>query len=127
LSLIWNNHKLRTEHNRTPIQLYADRNPESLWIPQRLDDLQYYGVDWNGPVPIAAEDEEEFAVVEPPDNPLSDLDWEILSHQFQSILYPEVETLANNCISPQFRYATDMYLEVRQWIGLRILHYNNDN
>lgn len=127
LSLIWNNHKLRTEHNRTPIQLYADGNPESLWIHQRLDELQYYGVDWNGPVPIEEEDEEEFAVVEPPDNPLSDVDWEILSHQFQSILYPEVETLANNCISPQFHYAINMYLEVRQWIGLRILPYNNGN
>jgi hypothetical protein len=121
---IWNHHKLRTEHNRTPVQLYADGNPESLYIPETINDIEYYGVDWEGPVPID-DDEEGSAIVEPPNNPLSDLDWGILSHQFRTQLHPDVETLENNIVSPEFNYGLNMYLEVRQWIENRVLQYDN--
>ena len=121
---IWNHHKLRTEHNRTPIQLYADGNPESLSIPETIDNIEQYGVDWEGPVPVD-DDEEGLAIVEPPNNPLADLDWGILSHQFRTQLHPDIETLANNIISAEFNYGLDMYLEVREWIENKVLHYND--
>jgi len=121
---IWNHHKLRTEHNRTPVQLYADGNLESLSIPETIDNIEYYGVDWGGPVPVD-EVEEGLAIVEPPNNPLSDVDWGILSLQFQTQLYPDVETLGNNIVSPEFNYGLNMYLEVRQWIENQVLHYNH--
>jgi hypothetical protein len=119
---IWNHHKLRTEHHRSPIQLYADGNPGSLWMPTCAEELQQYGIDWNGPVPVD-DDENETAVVEPPRNPLSDQDRQILEGHFKDQLYPVVEILDNNIMSPQFNYGVDIYFEVREWIKTRLANY----
>jgi len=72
---IWNHHKLRTERHQTPIQLYADGNPGSLWMPSSPQELQEYGIDWNGPVSMNSDDDDNgIAVVEPPTNPLHEQD-----------------------------------------------------
>src|SRR5436190_7825573 len=63
---IWNNHKLRTEGHRTPLQLYADRNPESLFVPVNEREVEQYGIDWDGPISNEREDEFETVIVEPP-------------------------------------------------------------
>jgi hypothetical protein len=122
---IWNNHKLRTEHHRTPIQLYADGNPESLLISLNEMELEQYGIDWDGPVSYSADnDVEESAVVEPPAMPLTDTDWNVLTRQYQPQLYPDIETLENNLMSPASNYGVNMYLEVREWMENRIATYN---
>src|SRR5271169_1069835 len=62
---IWNNHKLRTEQHRTPIQLYAHGNPElALWMPANEMELEQYGIDWNSPVPSNLDDELDSIMIE---------------------------------------------------------------
>jgi len=122
-SRVWNGHKIRTEGHRTPIQLYAQGNPESLWTPTSNAELEEYGIDWEGPVPH--EEDEGLVVVEPPRNPLTEHDWEVLKQQVRDQLHPEVETLENNLMSPDFNYGADLYQEIRLWIEHRIAQYEN--
>ena len=122
-SRIWNNHKLRTEQHRTPIQLYAHGNPESLWMPANEMELEQYGIDWNGPVPSNLDDELDSIMIEPPIMPLADRDWNILVGQYRDQLHPEIETMENNLMSPTTNYGVDMYLDVREWIETRIATY----
>jgi hypothetical protein len=56
--------------------------------------------------------------------PLTDQDWGILVGHFQDQLYPEIETVENNLMSPAANYGVDMYLEVQQWTQNRIALYN---
>src|SRR5436190_11564173 len=86
---IWNHHKLRTEHHRSPIQLYADGNPQSLSILLNDAEQEQYGIDWDGPIPYNLNDEEITVIIEPPNMPLTDQDWGILVGHFQDQLYPE--------------------------------------
>jgi hypothetical protein len=123
-SRIWNTHKIRTEHYRTPIQLYADHNPDAFPVPLNARDLEQYGIDWEGPVPID-EDIGNSVVVEPPVNPLDDVDWNELMGRYRAQLYPAHETIENNLMTPVTNYAVDIYLDVRQWIESRIAIYNN--
>jgi hypothetical protein len=121
---IWNNHKLRTEGHRTPLQLYADRNPESLFVSMNERELEQYGIDWDGPVPSMREDEFEAVIIESPMMLLTEADWLRLTHQYESQLHPVIETVMNNIMSPQYNYGVDMYLEVRDWIEMRLAAYN---
>ena len=121
---IWNNHKLRTAHNRTPIQLYAEGNPQSLSILLNDAEQEQYGIHWDGPIPHNLDDQEITVIVEPPNMPLMDQDWGILAGHFQDQLYPEIETVENNLMSPATNYGVDMYLEVQQWTQNRIALYN---
>jgi len=121
---IWNHHKLRTERHQTPIQLYADGNPGSLWMPSSPQELQEYGIDWNGPVSMNSDDDDNgIAVVEPPTNPLHEQDYQVLKRQFQDQLYPHVKLIENNIMSPHFNYGVDMYIEVQEWIQMRLANY----
>jgi hypothetical protein len=49
---VWNNHKIRTEHHRTPLQLYADGDREDSAEQLSELELEQFGIDWEGPVPI---------------------------------------------------------------------------
>ena len=123
---IWNHHKLRTEQHRTPVQLYADGNPGSLWVPRTSEELQEYGIDWDGPAPLVTDDETETVTIEPPRNPLNNEDWRVLERQFRDQLYPDEETVENNIMSQDFSYGFDIYFEVRQWIKSRLETYNRE-
>jgi hypothetical protein len=119
---VWNNHRMRTEHHRTPLQLYADRNPQSLLTQLNENELAQYGIDWEGPIPVANNDgdDEEGVSVEMPIIGLSDDDWEHLSQLYHEQLYPAIERPENNLISPDFNYAIDIYCQVQQWINFRL-------
>lgn len=63
----WNNHKMRTCHNRTPLQLwmlgideYRTDHPNDAAITGLIEDWNQYGIDWDGPVSY-----EEDAVIVP--------------------------------------------------------------
>src|SRR6266516_3421509 len=73
---VWNNHRIRTQHHHTPLQLYADQNPQSLvWMPPTENELEQYGIDWGGSVPV--NDGDEVGVnVEMPSIDLSNDDFE---------------------------------------------------
>jgi hypothetical protein len=120
-SRVWNNHKIRTENHRTPIQLYAHQNPQSLWMPTNEMELEQYGIDWDGPVPL--EEEHEDPTIESPNMLLSDYDYDVLARHFQDQLYPAVQTPENNLMTPMANYGVDLYLEVQRWIGSRITLY----
>ena len=123
-SRVWNNHKLRTEHYRTPLQLYADGNPGAFWMPDSDEELQEYGIDWDGPVP---QDDEEDVNFEPPENPLEDEDWVQLNQLYAEVLHPRVETSENYLMSPHHNYGVDLYLNVREWIMLKVRSYFPDD
>ena len=122
---VWNHHKLRTEQHYSPIQLYAQDNPESLNLDLNEAELGQYGIDWNGPIPH--DDDDETVIVEPPVRPLTDGDWGILVNRYQDLLYPQVETLDNNLMSPAANYGVNIYCEIRQWIITRAITYGNLN
>ena len=110
---VWNNHKMRTEHHRTPLQLYADNNPQSLlWVPLNENELEQHGIDWGGPIPLNNGDEVGVNV-EMPSIDLSDDDFEHLLQLYHEQLYPVIERPENNLMSPGFNYAIDMYSQVR--------------
>jgi hypothetical protein len=121
---VWNNHKIRTEHHRTPLQLYVDGD-STLGLPGLLTEreVEQYGIDWDGPVP-ANRDDDDSVVVEPPSMLLNDEDWNVLKNQYQARLYPTDETVENNLMTPNTNYAVDMYLDIREWVVGRIATYN---
>jgi hypothetical protein len=87
-------------------------------------ELAQYGIDWNGPIP---HDDDETVVVEPPVCPLTDDDWRILVNRYQDQLYPQIETLDNNLMSPAANYGVNIYCEIQQWIITRAITYGNLN
>jgi Integrase core domain len=120
---VWNNHKIRTEHHRTPLQLYADGDSRMPSEQLTEHEVEQYGVDWEGPVP-ANRDDDDSVVVEPPEMLLSDEDWNMLVNQYQAQLYPTHESIENNLITPNTNYVIDMYLDIREWVEERIATYN---
>jgi len=90
-------------------------------------ELKQYGIDWDGPVSYSGDsDAEESVMVEPPANPLTYTDWDVLTRQYQSQLYPDIENLENNLMSTDSNYGVNMYLEIREWIESRIATYDMD-
>jgi ribosomal protein S10 len=95
-------------------------------VPRTSEELQEYGIDWDGPAPLVTDDETETVTIEPPRNPLNNEDWRVLERQFRDQLYPDEETVENNIMSQDFSYGFDIYFEVRQWIKSRLETYNRE-
>jgi hypothetical protein len=90
---VWNYYKLRTEGYKTPTQLYSTliQLQTGGIIPQTdsLDAFQDYGVDWEGPIPEQIQDDENTnntATVDPPERPIGDDHWRILTEEYRQIL-----------------------------------------
>ena|ERR1051325_3842288 len=68
----WNNHKIRTEHHQTPMQLYTKGMVESGFRGMEDDivDPNEYGIDWEGPT--AEDNDDNIVVVDEPINILTD-------------------------------------------------------
>lgn len=48
----WNNHPLRTERNRTPLQVWTESfYDDSVVLPSTDNELNCFGIDHNGPIP----------------------------------------------------------------------------
>jgi hypothetical protein len=67
----WNNHKIRTEHHQTPMQLYTRDMIECGFrgMEDNVVNLNEYGIDWEGPTPA---DDDNAVTVDEPVNILTD-------------------------------------------------------
>jgi len=123
---VWNNHKIRTEHYRTPLQLYSEGNLERMReFPLSERQLEQYGIDWDGPIPIhGGNPDNDGVILEAPEIPLNDEDWDTLINQFRERLYPLEESIENNLMSPHTNYAVDIYLDIQSWVKERLETYS---
>ena len=82
----WNNHPFRTERNWSPIRLWTNgmidmRNSQVPHIEElqenmlREDEIHWYGIDWNGPIPHNDEIS-GWVELEDLDSPLNDIEEE---------------------------------------------------
>jgi len=80
----WNSHKIRTEKQQTPIQLYTKGMVQCGWrgMKDEVVNPNDYGVDWDGPTPENNNDYN--IVVNRPRNPLTDNQYNFL----QSLVNP---------------------------------------
>ena len=93
----WNNHPLQTERNWSPIRLWTNgmidmRNSQVPHIAElqenmlREDEIHWYGIDWNGPIPHNDEIS-GWVELEDLDSPLNDIEEEHLRN---------IDTLSNS-------------------------------
>ena len=96
----FNEHPMRTEHNWSPNQMWVNGMANRPTLDDDPDDLQYYGIDPQGPTPI-----EELSTVEVDDvtNPLTGLQNELL----QETIDP---------LSESHDFGIDVYLQTRALI-----------
>ena len=96
----FNEHPMRTEHNWSPNQMWVNGMANRPTLEDDPDDLQYYGIDPQGPTPI-----EELSTVEVDDvtNPLTGLRNELL----QETIDP---------LSESHDFGIDVYLQTRALI-----------
>lgn len=102
----WANHRIRTEHNRSPISLWIDgmrnlqRHDPNHCIIDGLNetDTQNLGIDWNGPVP--SDTDENTVIVDEIESPLGEEDKRALSMQLATL-----ETGEDDAWITQFLYA----------------------
>ena len=57
---VWTRHALSTEHNLTPLQLWVQGQFENASFEPRVNDD--YGIDWEGPVSIDSECDDDTEV-----------------------------------------------------------------
>ena len=84
--LMWNNHKLRTEHNKTPNQLLLE-NAETSKAKSPVD-MQFH---LNEEVDITTDDLEQ-VVVDPIKCPLSDAQRTIFENRVPKFILPDMDT-----------------------------------
>jgi hypothetical protein len=116
---VWNKHKLRTEHHKTPTQLYltSSQNLETIQQEQNMDmDPEIYGVDWDGPLPTDNLDEAGGVSVEPPEIHIQEYDLTEFSRVYQSTLERIFQENEFDWMLSRYNYAVDMYAETRVWI-----------
>ena len=80
-------------------------------------ELEQYGIDWDGPVPIH---ENEEVIIDAPEIPLNEEDWNTLINQYRERLDPFEESIENNLMRPNTNYAVDIYLDIQNWVKERI-------
>lgn len=120
---IWNHHKLRTEGYRTPVQLYSTLADIQIRVDQDSRELsdgvwQDYGVDWEGPLPehIREADDEEVensAMVDPPERPVTEDQWRILTEGYKTILREVFEAGSDDWMLSNHNYGIDYYQDIR--------------
>ena len=102
----WMRHPLRTEHNRSPLQLWVQGLSRDLGsVPQELD-LEQYGIDWEGPVGFDDEDLNRPHVEVPETG-------DPLSNDELNIIQTRVSQLQDT-----FEDHVDLYLAVRNFLRL---------
>jgi len=80
-------------------------------------ELDLYGIDWDGPVPIHKNEE---VIIDAPEIPLNEEDWNTLINQYRERLDPFEESIENNLMRPNTNYAVDIYLDIQNWVKERI-------
>ena len=97
----WIRHPLRTEHNRSPLQLWIrGMRWEHIAVPQPEDrNWDAYGIDWTGPIP--AENEVTASTVEVPEN-LFTVNEEVVDQLYARLM--EVNDTGGNVADVAERY-----------------------
>ncbi|XP_068710300.1 uncharacterized protein [Montipora foliosa] len=108
-------------HNRAPLSTERGKSPWQLWISgavttsnRGIDDFwnqgDYYGVDWDGPVPNNQTDAQEAVEVPTTSNPLQEADYVSL----KSLIDP---------LRDSDEYGVDIYLETLSFVHSKISIY----
>jgi Integrase core domain len=124
---VWNNHKIRTEHYRTPAQLYITPHTtnviNSSALPTDEIQYQYYGVDWDGPVsrdPVDIQHgdgmDDNSAIVEAAPRPISDEMWEVLNQEYHATLGAIFRSAEHDWMLSNNNYGVELYSNIRLWV-----------
>eukprot|EP00731_Ephydatia_muelleri_P001383 Em0001g1383a len=107
----WCQHSIRTEGNRTPLQLWTmglctmDESSSSCMVARGLvePDSESYGIDWNGPVPLNIEHEQ--VIVDDPPVLLSATQKAALDQQLHTSMIPGSECSIEQSLINHFMVA----------------------
>jgi len=91
----WIMHPLRTEHNKTPLQLWIEGLNRNIGqVPQEevnLQEIDRYGIDWEGPVGLLGDDDICTSRVELPETGA-----QLMEDQLQE-LHNKVDQISYSC------------------------------
>ncbi|KAL5479147.1 hypothetical protein EMCRGX_G000505 [Ephydatia muelleri] len=101
----WNQHPLSTEGNLSPCQLWisGDSNTENL----SEEDLNAYGIDWNGPLAVSRNDDDYEVTVPYLESPLPDG----VLHDLQENVHP---------LDQSSNHGIDLYISALQFVSSRL-------